>query len=139
MTKRDFHPDVKRLLDGELELADLPPALRDEGEAALRLLSAVDRGPVHLPARLDARVMAAVRRRAAASYFWHRLVAPREVRVRIRPWTLIPALAAAAVLVLLIGRAFTPAATVAPGNASAVTVRFVLVAPAAQQVTVAGT
>ena len=43
MTKREFDPQVKQLLDGELTLADLPAELRQEGEEALRLLAAVDR------------------------------------------------------------------------------------------------
>ena len=128
----DFHPQVKRLLDGELTLADLPPELRAEGEEALRLLAAVDREPVTFPA-LDARVLAELRRRADVPSLWRRLVAPREVRVRLRPWTLVPALAAAAALVLFLAR---PAPTPA---AATVTVRFVLFAPEAQQVALAGT
>ena len=35
-----LHPLVTRLLDGELSLGDLPPELRGEGAAALRLLGA---------------------------------------------------------------------------------------------------
>ena len=41
-----FHPLVKRFLDGELRLADLPPELHAEARAAERLLGAVDRAPV---------------------------------------------------------------------------------------------
>lgn len=129
----DFHPQVKRFLDGELALVDLPPELQAEGQEALRLLAALDREPVSLPAALDARVLAAVRRQADTPSLWRRLVAPREVRVRLRPWTLVPALAAAAALVLVLSR---PAPT--PGAAT-VTVRFVLFAPEAQQVALAGT
>ena len=128
----DFHPHVKRLLDGEITLADLPPELRAEGEEALGLLAAVDRRPVRLSAALDARVMAAVRRRAAPS-LWRRLLQPREVRLRLRPWTLAPALAAAAALIVFLGR------TAPQPAAAGVSVRFVLFAPQAQQVTVAGT
>src|SRR5256886_15977254 len=58
-----YHPLVKRLLDGELSLNDLPTELRAEGAEALRLLGVVDRAPVSLPARLDARVRAEGRRR----------------------------------------------------------------------------
>jgi len=116
----DFHPQVKQLLDGELTLADLAPELRAEGEEALRLLAAVDREPVTLPGTLGARVLAELRRRAEAPGFWRRL--------RLRPWTLVPAFAA-----LLLS---TPAPTRAP---AAVTVRFVLFAPEAQQVALAGT
>src|SRR2546425_9543177 len=53
-----YHPLVKRLLDGELSLAELPAELRAEGEQALRLIRGVDRAPVTLPATLDARVTA---------------------------------------------------------------------------------
>jgi len=129
----DFHPQVKQLLDGEITLADLPPELRAEGEEALRLLAAVDREPVTFPA-LDASVLAELRRRRSkAPSLWRRLVAPREVRLRVRPWTLVPALAMAAALVVLLSR---PASTPA---AATVTVRFVLFAPEAQQVALAGT
>ena len=129
----DFHPQVKQLLDGELTLADLPPELRAEGEEALRLLAAVDREPVTFPA-LEARVLAELRRRQGkAPSLWRRLVAPREVRLRVPPWTLIPALALAAAFVLLVAR---PDAT---PTAATVTVRFVLFAPDAQQVALAGT
>ncbi|HEY3279866.1 MAG TPA: isoamylase early set domain-containing protein [Gemmatimonadales bacterium] len=131
----DFHPLVKRLLDGEVTLADLPPALRAEGEEALRLLAAVDRERVVVSPALDERVMTAVRSRAAAPSAWRWLNRPREIRVRLRPWMLAPALAAAAALVLLVARP-TPPLPLAPRM---VTVRFVLVAPEAHQVAVAGT
>jgi len=120
----DFHPQVKRLLDGELTLADLPPELRAEGDEAQRLLAAVNREPVTFPAAFDARVLAELRRRAEAPGFWRRL--------RLRPWTLVPAFAAGAALALLLSR---PAPTPVT---STVTVRFVLFAPEAQQVALAG-
>src|SRR3989442_5717188 len=85
-----YHPLVKRLLDGELSLNDLPLELRAEGAEALRLLGVVDRAPVSLPARLDARVMAEVRRRAHSPLrrVWRRLVDPPDIQLRIRgrPW-----------------------------------------------------
>src|SRR3989442_845137 len=119
-----YHPLVKRLLDGELSLNDLPTELRAEGAEALRLLGVVDRAPVSLPARLDARVMA-------------------EVRRRVRRWVVVGgALAAAAALALLVAR---PAAPPAGGRAvlmasrDSVYVRFILYAPDARQVSVAGT
>src|SRR5713226_7579459 len=95
---REFHPLVKRLLDGELTLDDLPLELRPEGEEALRLVAALDRTPVTLSPALDARVMAAVRRRAAspsaardsfrARRMWRWISTPRdvEIRLRVRPW-----------------------------------------------------
>jgi Glycogen recognition site of AMP-activated protein kinase len=130
-----FHPLVKQLLDGELTLADLPAELRGEGEEALRLIGDVPREPVRLPASLDARVMAAVRARAAQPSLWRRFTEPRDVRLRLRPWTLVPlALAAAAVVALLLGPPAPPS-----GETGVVTVRFVLFAPDAKQVGVAGT
>jgi AMP-activated protein kinase-like protein len=117
MSGREFHPLVKQLLDGDITLADLPAELRPEGEEALQLLAAVDRADVSVPA-VTWRVMAALERR----------------RRRVLPWLFAPALAAAAALVLWIGR---PAPT-AP-SAAVVTVRFVLTAPDAHEVTVAGT
>lgn len=118
MSERDFHPLVKQLLDGDITLADLPAELRPEGEEALRLLGAVDRDAVSLP-RVTWRVMAALERR----------------RRRVLPWLLGPALAAAAALVVWLGR---PGPVATPGG-GAVTVRFVLTAPDARAVTVAGT
>ena len=136
MTKTDFHPRVKQLLDGEITIADLPPELRREAEEALRLLAAVDRRPVPLRGALTAQVMAAVRGRTPDRSLWRRLTEPREIRMRIRPWLLAPAFAAAAALVVWLGRPVSPAASALP---PAVTVRFVLVAPEAQRVNVAGT
>src|SRR5439155_1380617 len=52
-----YHPLVKRLLDGELSLAELPPELQGEGEEALRLVGAADRAPVALSPALEERVM----------------------------------------------------------------------------------
>jgi len=126
MSKREFHPLVKQLLDGDITIADLPAELRAEGEEALRLLAAIDRSPVELPA-VTQRVMRALVRPPQRSAI-RRLIA--------RPWILGPALAIAAALVLLVGRpireSFSP-------TAAAVTVRFVLAAPDARQVSVAGT
>jgi len=118
MNGREFHPLVKQLLDGDITLADLPAELRAEGEEALRLLAAVDHSAVELPA-VPARVMRALVR------------APSRSRL----WLLAPALAAAAALVLWLGR---PAPVATPAGAT-VTVRFVLTAPDAHAVTVAGT
>jgi hypothetical protein len=125
MSGREFHPLVKQLLDGDITLADLPAELRPEGEEALQLLSAVDRSPVELPA-VPQRVMWSLVREPTRS-LGRRLIA--------RAWVLAPTLAAAAALVLLIGRP----APVAPPAAAVVTVRFVLAAPGAHDVAVAGT
>jgi len=142
-----FHPLVKRLLDGELSLSDLPPELRGEGAEALRLLGAVDRAPVALSAEFETRVMAEVRRRARSPIrrIWHGLVEPRdiELRLRVRPWVVWgAALAAAAAVALLLTRppqASEGARPVRVAAGDSVYVRFVLYAPTAQRVAVAGT
>jgi hypothetical protein len=128
MSKSGFHPDVKRLLDGDLRLEDLPAALRAEGEEALRMVADLDRSAPDISPQFDARVMSAIRAGG-------RQKRPREIVVRLRPWMLAPALAAAAVLVFLFVRP-TPAPE---SQAGMVTVRFVLVAPEAARVSVAGT
>jgi hypothetical protein len=128
MSKSGFHPDVKRLLDGELRLDDLPPALRAEGEEALRMVADLDQTGPAMSAGFEARVMAAIR---------DRVTRPREIVVRLRPWMLGPALAAAAALAFLLVR---PADAPVPESPTGlVTVRFVLVAPEARRVSVAGT
>jgi len=140
----EYHALVKRVLDGELELAALPAELRAEAEEAVRLLGgeAVDRAPVEFGADFEARVMAAVRRRAAAgSGAWGWLTEPREIRVRVRPWIVGPALAAAAAAaVLLLGRLpGAPTGATLAAQPESVFVKFVLYAPDAERVAVAGT
>jgi AMP-activated protein kinase-like protein len=143
-----YHPLVKQLLDGERTLADLPPELRAEGEQALRLVAVLDRAPVTLSPALDAQVMAAVRHHAKspARRVWRWLAAPHDVelRLRVRPWAVWGGvLGAAAGLALLLtspsGR--VPSSSVAAPVAShnVVFVRFVLYAPGAKRVAVAGT
>jgi hypothetical protein len=138
---QEFDPRVKRVLDGEAPVHDLPPALRAEAEAALRALAALDRRDVSLSPDLDARVMAAVRRRAASPRHraWRWFTAPS-----VPPWGLAAA-AAAAILAFVL---FRPASVAIPEEASlretaagpeSVYVRFVLSAPRAQQVSLAGT
>ena len=142
-----FHPLVKRLLDGELSLSDLPPELRGEGAEALRLLGAVDRAPVALSAAFETRVMAEVRRRARSPIrrVWRGLVEPRdiELRLRVRPWVVWgAALATAAAVALLLTRppqASEGARPVRVAAGDSVYVRFVLYAPTARRVAVAGT
>jgi AMP-activated protein kinase-like protein len=138
---QEFDPRVKRVLDGDAPAHDLPPALRAEAEAAQRVLAALDRREVSLSPHLDARVMAAVRRRAASPRHraWRWFTAPS-----VPPWGLAAAAAAAVLAVVL----FRPASVVNPEEASlretaagpeSVYVRFVLSAPHAQQVALAGT
>jgi AMP-activated protein kinase-like protein len=137
----EFDPRVKQVLDGEAPAHDLPPALRAEAEAALRALAALDRRDVSLSSALDTRVMAVVRRRAASPRHraWRWFTAPS-----VPPWGLAAA-AAAAILAFVL---FRPASVATPEEASlretaagpeSVYVRFVLSAPHAQHVALAGT
>ena len=140
-----YHPLVKQVLDGELSLADLPRELRAEAEEAVRLVEAADRAPVTLSLAVEDRVMALVRRHAAspARRAWRWIHAPRdvEVRLRVRPWALWGgALAAAAVLALLLTRpTSSPGPETRVASRDSVFVRFVLYAPGARRVAVAGT
>src|SRR6267142_1292489 len=115
MSEHEYHPLVKQLLDCDITFAELPAELRVQGEDALRLLGLVDRTPVTVP-----------------DVTW-RVMARLERRRRLLPWLLAPALALAAALAVWL----LPAKPVAP--ASMVTVRFVLVAPEARAVSLAGT
>ena len=140
-----YHPLVRQVLDGELSLSDLPRDLRAEGEEAVRLVHAADRAPVTLSAGVEERVMAAVREHAAspARRAWRWVLAPRDVelRLRVRPWMVWGgALAAAASLAILLTR---PRPISGPdtriASRDSVLVRFVLYAPGARRVAVAGT
>lgn len=115
MSEHEYHPLVKQLLDGDITSAELPAELHVQGEEALRLLGLVDRTPVWVP-----------------NVTW-RVMARLERRRRILPWLLAPALAIAAALAVWL----LPVKHVLP--ASMVTVRFVLVAPEAHAVSLAGT
>lgn len=142
---REFHPMVKQLLDGERTLSSLPPELQAEAQEAVRLLGAIDRRDVTFPG-LEARVMQVVRQHSAARrvsadtdpVLWRWLTAPS-----VPPWV-VGAVAAAAVIALVFVRpgsvndpvAVAPATAVAPES---VFVKFILFAPAAKQVTLAGT
>src|SRR2546429_2514823 len=142
-----FHSLVKRLLDGELSLSDLPPELRGEGAEALGLLGAVDRARVALSAAFESGGMAGVGRRARSPIrrVWRGLVEPRdiELRLRVRPWVVWgAALAAAAAVALLLTRPPQASEGARPMRVAAgdsVYVRFVLYAPTARRAAVAGT
>lgn len=140
-----YHPLVKKVLDGELSLADLPRELRAEAEEAVRLVEAADRAPVTLSSAVEDRVMALVRQHAASparrALRW--IHAPRDVelRLRVRPWALWGgALAAAAVLALLLTRPTSSRGLeTRVASRDSMFVRFVLYAPGARRVAVAGT
>jgi hypothetical protein len=137
-----WHPLVKRLLDGELTLDDLPDELRAEGQQALDVLGAVDRSAVTLSGALEQRVMTVVRqhasRRSLRMVRW--LNRPREIRVRVRPGIALAALGVAAAVILLLGRLTNPTpGTPAVTAPDSVFVRFILYAPEARAVALAGT
>src|SRR5207302_9989235 len=139
---------VKPPLAGAVSRGGLSPGRQAEGGEGLQLVGAANGAPVALSPALEERVMAAVRSHAAspANRAWRCLNTPREVelRLRVRPWTVwAGALAVAAGLaLLLVGR---PASGPRPGNEArggtrdSVFVRFVLYAPGARRVAVAGT
>lgn len=135
---REFDPLVKQVLDGDLVAGALPPSLRAEVEEARRLLEAVDRSDVVLSPQLDARVMAAVRRRAASPRHraWRWLTAPS-----VPPWV-VGALAAAAIALVVIRSVSTHEPTAAvpvPTAPESAYVKFVLFAADARRVALAGT
>ncbi len=142
---REFHPLVKRWLDGEVSAEQLGAELTAELAEARALLAAVDRAPVTLDPALEQRVMAAVRRRPATQRgrawrrTWQWIGEAHELRLRVRPWA-VAALAAAAALVILVAPARQVNAPAAVAQApESVFVKFVLYAPGAHQVSVAGT
>lgn len=137
----EFHPLVKQLLDGERTPDELPHELQAEVTEALRLLAAVDRREVKFSPALESRVMAAVCSRATSPgrRVWRWLSAPS-----IPPWAVGALVAAGLVMFFVIPRggdngseSAVPAATIAPSDSAYV--KFVLYAPAAHQVELAGT
>ena len=139
---REFHPLVKRWLDGELSAEQLGTELSAELAEARALLGAVDRAPATLDPAIEQRVMAVIARRPATTP-WRRtlrwIAQPHELRLRVRPW-MVGALAAAAALVLLLAPPRQEHAPAALAQApESVYVKFVLYAPGAHQVSVAGT
>jgi len=127
-------PLLKRLLDGEIQLTDLPPELREEGARALRIARRANREPVSVSPQVEQTVMAAVRQRAIARRrsWWRWLFTPHDVHFRLRPWVLGPALAAVALAAILVGR------IPSPQPAASAQVRLVFYAPSAHAVSVAG-
>lgn len=141
MADTELDPLVKRVLDGELRLEDLPPELRREGEAFVRLLAALDRSEIPLSENVVPQVMAEVREHAQRSPRrggWRWWTAPHEVRLVIRPWV-VGATLAAATIALVVGRP-RPAgpAPLARARADSTFVRFELYSPGARTVGLAG-
>jgi hypothetical protein len=138
-----YHPRVQRLLDGEISLADLPPELRAEGEAALRtILPRAAPHPAVFSPWFEQRVMAAVRRRPhpGSTGVWGWLGAVREIRLRLRPRLLALGVLGGIALFALIPRPRVSSVADAGsrGSSDSVYVRFVLYAPKVSSVALAG-
>jgi len=131
--------DAQRFLDGDGD----PPADADERARAGRFAAEVAMYAADLDvpsADLDARVLAAVRARAARRAWWRWFVRPHRLVIR-------PALAAAAAVVLvvlsagvarMIGPGAPPVPAPSASGSDGVLVRFEFVAPAAHRVSLAG-
>lgn len=139
----NLHPLILQVLDGELRPEDLPPELRVEAERAVRLLHPPVEAPVSLSPWFEQRVMAGIRRRPRPApaprgrLGW--LLERREFSLSLQPRVWV---GAAAVLALLIfagvqWRASRGGTAVAGAGDSAY-VRFMLYAPGAHSVAVAG-
>jgi hypothetical protein len=135
--------ELQAYLDGELAIAELPAELRSEAERWERLLADVRAlGPEGAPADLEFRIRRALpraERRSAARRAAEWAVRPRSVRV-----SPLAGLAAAAALafIILMPRSDVPAPgsepTTGPTAVATIYVQFMLQAPSAQSVAVAG-
>jgi hypothetical protein len=128
------HDALSRYLNGELQLADLPESLRKEAEGFERIIGVLDRGPVKLPFRVRAAVMARVRAVEASPWrrAWTWVVAPR-----LSPLAGAVAVAATVAAVLLVGPGRAGPDLPSATEAGMVT-RFVYMAPTATRVAVTG-
>ncbi len=135
-----MNKELQAYLDGEISLSQLPAELRAEAERWDRLLAeAREIGPHGAPAGLEARIVRALpaRRRRPT---WRRAAAwaVRPRSVSISP---LAGLAAAAVLAFLLvwprGEGTPPEGTPTPETPT-IFVQFVLEAPSARSVAVAG-
>jgi hypothetical protein len=142
MTRRDLTPDQQRFLDGAPHGA-LTDAARADADRLKGAIETWARGVEAPGAALDDAVMSRVGARrgqpAQRSGLLRWLVEPRPIRVR-PVW--VPALAAAAAVIVWLGLRQLAVPPAAPPTASAapdtVFVRFELIAPEAHQVTLAG-
>ncbi len=130
--------ELQAYLDGEMSLNELPAELREEAERWERLVGDMrelnaERAPAELQqlvlSSLPARRQPALRRAAS----W--VARPRTIR--ISPLAGLAA-AAAIALVLLLPRGEAPTPQAGPGNGAMIYVQFVLEAPSANTVAVAG-
>jgi hypothetical protein len=136
----NFDPEIQRYLDGDTPADGIDSSVRSEADRLLEATASYSSGLEMPGSEIDRAVMASIRARNAKEQrsFWNWLIQPQEYKVR-------PALAAAAVVVLVaagvIGGALrdrTPMAAEAPAAVATVLVRFELVAPTADRVSLAG-
>ncbi len=128
---------VQAYLDGEIQLDELPPELRSQAEAWDDLLGEVRQtAPAGAPLGLHSRILAGIEGRTPA----RNLPAWLEWLVRPRPITVSPlaAAAAAAVLLLVIARPWSWSGDDAGEVVGEVYVQFVVDAPTAETVHLAG-
>ena len=136
----NFSPEVQRYLDGETAAEGIDSSARS---AADRLNDAIASysDSLEMPgSEIDRAVMASIRARPTKEResFWNWLLIPHTYQVR-------PAFAAVAIVVLVAAGAVggslrdrTPAAIESAAASSTILVRFELVAPAADRVSLAG-
>jgi hypothetical protein len=129
-----MNDDVKAFLDGDLELDALPPDAREEARMWIRALrTADDTTPESAPPWLEDRIMAEVQREGDDG---RRHWLNRSFTVRVTPLRGMLAAAAVAVIALIGRSGGEPTAHTAALNT--VYVQFVLEAPGATSVAVAG-
>ena len=128
-------PRLQAWLDGEIGFEELPDALREQASAWSDLLSVASDTSLQAPPGAEARVMAAIRAdsersagaRLAAVAGW--LIRPRQIRVSP---------IAAAALILLVGWSVTRVAVRPATTDDSVYVQFLISAPEARTVALAG-
>ncbi len=134
-----MRPELQAYLDGELILNELPAELRAEAERWERLLAELrEADPAQAPADLEARILSALpagQRRPG----WLRAAdwALRPRPIRVSPLAGLAA-AAAIAFILLLPRTEPPAPPAWGADGATTYVQFLLEAPAARTVAVAG-
>lgn len=137
-----MNQDLQKYLDGEIGLEELSPALRREAHAWEALISdAREAGAPGAPVGLESRILRSIAEGGRTGW-WGRLVDwwldPRPIRVRPLAW--VAAVAIAGVLIVpVLTRDRAEEGRIAGGSADeTVYVQFMLDAPEATSVAVAG-
>lgn len=112
-----------------------PEDLGSDGERFERIVQALDRRPVRLPAKVRAAVMARIRARPASAWVrtWDWLAAPR-----LSPLAAGLALAAGIAVLLLVRPGLPSGGPAGPAGSLTVPIRLVFLAPQATRVAVTG-